>query len=166
MSGQRPLPPSRPGAVPRQVRRPPVPNPAARPGQSNMPPGNPVRGSVPPRPDPRQFVGRLKRVVVAGSVVGAGVLWALVAEHVVGITSVQGNSGAGAAGPGGGSVPQATSPYDGFFGPPTAQGAAGALDPGGILGGGAGGNGGGVQAAGPGLVSGGGGAPIMTTSGS
>ena len=153
-------------AVPRRVGRQPAPNLAARSGRSNMPPGAPARGGTPPRPDPRQFVGRLKRLVVAGSVVGAGVFWALVAEHVVGITSVQGSGGSGTAGVGGGSVPQAASPYDGFFGPAAGQGAAGAVNPGGFLGGGAGGNAGGVQAAGPGLVSGGGGAPIMTTSGS
>ena len=154
MSGPRPVPSPRPVAAARQVRRPAAPDPAVRPGRSGSSPAVQARDSTPPaRPDPRRFVGRLKRLVVAGSVVGAGVFWALVAEHVVGITSVQGSSGAGTAHPGGGAVPQAASPYDGFFGPAAGQGATGAFNPG-------------VQAAAPGLVNGGGGAPIMTTSGS
>lgn len=162
MSEPRPLTSSRPASPAGQVRRPATVS-TARPRRAGLPPGVTTRGSTPPRPDPRQFVGRLKRVVVAGSVVAAGVFWALVAEHVVGITSVQGGGAAGAAGVGGGAVPQAASPYDGFFGPAGGQAAAGALNQGGLLGGSGTGS---VQAAGPGLVNGGGGAPIMTTSGS
>ena len=162
MSESRPPIPPRPGSPAGQVRR-PATGSTARPRRARPPTVGTTRGNTPPRPDPRQFVGRLKRVVVAGSVVAAGVFWALVAEHVVGITSVQGNSAAGTAGAGGGAVPQAANPYDGFFGPAAGQGAAGALNQGGLLGGS---GTGGVQAAGPGLVNGGGGAPIMTTSGS
>jgi len=108
--------------------------------------------------DPRRFAGRLKRVVVAGSVVGFGVFFALVAEHVVGVTSVRGGT------PAAGSPSQASSPYDGFFGPST-QSQSGGLNLGGIFGAG-GGAGSGGTSAGSGLVNGGGGAPMMISSGS
>ena len=107
------------------------------------------------RLDPRRFAGQLKRVVVAGSVVGFGLFFALVAEHVVGVTSVRGGT------PTPGSPSQASSPYDGFFGPST-QAQSGGLNPGGIFGG----SGGAGTNAGSGLVNGGGGAPMMISSGS
>ncbi len=112
--------------------------------------------------DPRRFAGRLKRVVVAGSVVGFGVFFALVAEHVVGVTSVRGGTAAA-----GGSAPsQASSPYDGFFGP-SSQAQSGGLGLGGIFGGSGGGSAGSAgTSAGSGLVNGGGGAPMMISSGS
>ncbi len=111
--------------------------------------------------DPRRFAGQLKRVVVAGSVVGFGLFFALVAEHVVGVTSVRGGT------PAAGTPSQASSPYDGFFGPST-QSQSGGLNLGGIFGGsGSGGSAGSVgTSAGSGLVSGGGGAPMMISSGS
>jgi hypothetical protein len=119
------------------------------------------------RLDPRRFAGQLKRVVVAGSVIGFGLFFALVAEHVVGVTSGRGGT------PAPGSPSQASSPYDGFFGPST-QSQSGGLNLGGIFGGsggagsggstGSGGSGG--VSAGSGLVNGGGGAPMMISSGS
>ena len=106
--------------------------------------------------DPRRFAGRLKRVVVAGSVVGFGIFFALVAEHVVGVTSVRGST----PGASGSTASQASSPYDGFFGPST-QSQPGGVNPGGVFGGSAG-----AAGAGSGLVNGGGGAPMMISSGS
>jgi hypothetical protein len=110
------------------------------------------QGTQQSRFDPRRFAGQLKRVVVAGSVVGFGLLFALVAEHVVGVTSVRGGT------PAAGAASQASSPYDGFFGPST-QSQSGGLNLGGIVGAGG-------TSAGSGLVSGGGGAPMMVSSGS
>lgn len=129
-------------------------------------PGGPAspQASQQSRFDPRRFAGRLKRVVVAGSVVGFGVFFALVAEHVVGVTSVRGGT------PAPGAPSQASSPYDGFFGPST-QSQSGGLNLGGIFGGSggagsAGSAGSAGTSAGSGLVNGGGGAPMMISSGS
>jgi hypothetical protein len=145
-----------------------VPGPAygthAGPRRGPVGKGSPQVGQQ-SRFDPRRFAGQLKRVVVAGSVVGFGLLFALVAEHVVGVTSVRGGT------PAPGSPSQASSPYDGFFGP-SAQSQSGGLNLGGIFGGsgggaGSGGSGGsGGTSAGSGLVNGGGGAPMMVSSGS